>query len=301
MTKIKVRVPATTANLGPGFDCLGLALDMYDLVSVEKAQEFRLEVVGEGVQSLSRGPDNRVYHAISRVYEVTGKPLPALAIRCENHIPLARGLGSSAAAIVAGLLAGNALLDEPLASEEVFSLAATLEGHADNVAAALFGGLQVVVEGEGRLLHIDVPFPSQLKAILYIPGFELPTQKARSLLPGMVSRTDAVYNVGRAALLVAALAQADFARLEEATRDRLHQPYRQALFPAMGRLIDAALEAGARAAFLSGAGPTIVALADAGEETVAEALQEEGKKAGLVGQGRICKAGGPEAQLIVEE
>jgi homoserine kinase len=228
-----------------------------------------------------------VYRGLAAVYERLGKPVPKLKIHCRNEIPLARGLGSSAAAIAAGLVAGNTLCGKPLSSQELLALGAALEGHPDNIAPALFGGLCLALwEGE-EVLWAHIPLPSGLKAVLFIPQFEMPTEKSRSILPPEVSLRDAVFNISRAVLLVLALAQDQPQYLRVATEDRLHQPYRRALFPAMDALFDAALSAGAFGVFLSGGGSTVLALSRGGEEAIAQAMADAAKRLGVAGEARL--------------
>jgi homoserine kinase len=286
--RVAVRVPATTANLGPGFDCLGLALDIYNRVSVEPAPALSIEVSGEGQGAIPTGEENLVYRGVAVVFHRTGRTLPGLRLICHNDIPLARGLGSSAAAVVGGMVAANLLLGETLSREALLAIGAAIEGHPDNLAPALFGGCQVVVaEGDG-FLHAPVPLPAGLRAVLFIPHSQLATAQARGVLPLQVPLTDAVYNVGRAALLVAALGGGEFPLLSAATGDRLHQPYREPLFPAMGPIMSAAMGAGALGSFLSGAGPTVLALCTGGEEAIGDAMKRAAAEAGVSGTVRVA-------------
>jgi homoserine kinase len=257
-----VRVPATSANLGPGFDALGLALALANSVRVEPSERVEVLVAGEGAESLAADGDNLVYRALARLAEQVGAAPPPVRLRCTNAIPLARGLGSSSAAIVAGLLAGNHLLGSPLRQADLLALAVAMEGHPDNVTPALLGGVRVCVAGEQGLVQTAVPLARPLRAVLYVPDRPMVTAEARGLLPTVVPRADAVYNLGRAARLVAALASGEYRLLAEATRDRLHQPARAALFPPMAAFFRAALDAGALGAFLSGAGSTLLALVE---------------------------------------
>lgn len=289
-----VRVPATTANLGPGFDALGIALDIHNQVKVEESDSFGIAVSGEGAGIISRGKDNKVYEGVIALYQRIGRSVPPLFLSCQNNIPLARGLGSSAAALVTGLVAANHLCGSPLSPEDLLEMGAQLEGHPDNVAPALLGGCQIVVQEKGHLVHLSVPLPSGLKAVLFIPDFELPTAESRSILPPQVSRVDAVYNLGRTALLIAALTTGRLQYLSIATKDRLHQPARQTLFPAMESLFRAALDTGALGVFLSGSGPTILALATGEGQDIGEAMQAMAQKAGISGIIRItcpCSSG----------
>ncbi|MEE9203187.1 MAG: homoserine kinase [Dehalococcoidia bacterium] len=287
--RVAVQVPATTANLGPGFDCLGLALDIFNRVSVELAPALAIEVSGEGQGAIPTGEDNLVYRGVAEVFHRTGHPQPGLRLTCHNEIPLARGLGSSAAAVAGGLVAANLLLGEPLSREELLVLGAAIEGHPDNLAPALFGGCQVVVaEGEG-FLHAPVPLPAGLMAVLFIPHVEVSTVEARGVLPAQVPLADAVYNLGRAALLVAALGGGELSLISVATGDRLHQPYRERLFPAVVPIMSAATGAGALGSFLSGAGPTVLALCTGGEESIGNAMKLAAMEAGVSGVVRLAR------------
>jgi homoserine kinase len=301
MAQMVVKVPATAANLGAGFDCLGLALDIYDTVMVEESDSFAISISGEGEESISRETDNRVYQGLEAVYERMGKPVPKLKIHCRNEIPLARGLGSSAAAIAAGLVAGNTLCGEPLSPQGLLTLGASLEGHPDNIAPALCGGLCLALWDGEEVLWAQIPLPPGLKAVLFIPEFEMPTEKARSILPQEVNRGDAVFNISRAALLVLALTQDQPQYLRVATEDRLHQPYRRALFPAMDALFDAALSAGALGVFLSGGGSTVLALSRGDEDAIAQAMSDAAKRAGVEGKTRLAQPSLIGAQRIENE
>ena len=281
---LRVLAPATTANLGPGYDCLGLALDLWNELEVlpEDAASAGgpvVEVVGEGAGELAQDGDNLVARSMSFLFREAGRDVPTLRIRCRNQIPLSRGLGSSAAAIAGGLVAANSLCDGIFGDDELLEMAATIEGHPDNVAAALRGGLQLVVTDQDRLYAAPVPVPSELSAVLFIPDFRIATADARAVLPAQVSLQDAVFNAGRAALLIAGMASGKPEYFKLATQDRLHQPYRQSLFPAMKLLFRAALDCGALGVFLSGSGSTVLALASGREMTVAYEMAE-GRQAG---------------------
>jgi len=290
-----VRVPATTANLGPGFDCLGIALDIFNELTVAQTHSLNIIVQGEGTGQISLRQDNLVYRAIATVFAKLGKPVPELSLNCLNRIPLARGLGSSAAAVAGGLVAANELLGKPLSSDELLQLGAGMEGHADNIAPALFGGCQLVYREEDRYHHVPVPLPKGLTAVLFIPDFAMSTAKARNILPPKVSRADAVFNIGRVSLLTLAMSTGKLEYLKIATQDRLHQPARQSMFPAMENIFKAALEAGALGAFLSGAGSTILAFTE-GESLsgeIGKAMQDAATKAGVNGRVQVAR---PSAQ-----
>ena len=279
---VTVRVPATSANMGPGFDCLGLALDLWNEVRVD-LDGSGFEVAGEGEGSLSLGKDNLVHQSIALAFAEAGKAMPNLGVACRNEIPLGRGLGSSSAAVVGGLVAGNELCGGRLSEDDLLAAAARTEGHADNSAAALFGGCQIVVQDGDRLVTASVPVPEDLGAVLFIPDVQMPTEQARGLLPPTVDRSDAVFNMGRAALLVNAFASGDLSQLRVATQDRLHQPARQTIFPAMKNIFRSALDAGALGVFLSGAGSTVLALARDRELTIGYEMADAAAKSGVDG------------------
>jgi homoserine kinase len=293
--RIRVRVPATTANLGPGFDCLGMALDLWNEVWIEVDERTGVSVHGQGAADLPSDRSNLVYRAMQRLFAEARLPIPEIRLHCHNEIPLKRGLGSSAAAIVGGLVAANLLIKRLGESERLVSgdnlldMAVHLEGHPDNVAAALLGGLQLIAREEDGLLSVPVPVPNDIHAVLFVPDMTIATEEARAVLPRRVSREDAVYNMGRTALLVNALATGRLSDLRVATRDRLHQPYRQKLFPAMKVIFTAALAAGALGVFLSGSGSTILALTGGREMTVAYEMAEAARQANVIGQVKITR------------
>jgi homoserine kinase len=288
------------ANLGPGFDCLGVALDIYNQVALERSDKTTLAISGEGSNNLPLSKDNKIFQSIAAFYQQIGKPMPGLFISSHNNIPLARGLGSSAAAVAGGLVAANLLEGQPLNEEEILPLAVQLEGHADNVAPALFSGGQLVIKEGDRWLHFPIPLPTDLKVVLFIPDFEMPTEKARAILTPEVTREDAVYNLGRVALLMLSLATGRLDYLNLATQDKLHQPQRQMLFPAMGDIFKSALEAGALGVFLSGAGPTIAALTTEKAQAISEAMKTTAPKTGIDGKIRIAQPSLTGAHQVVE-
>ena len=285
---VTVRVPATSANMGPGFDCLALALDIWNEVRVDLGGSG-VEIAGEGTDSLARDSNNLVYRSVETAFAEAGKAMPGVGVACRNGVPLGRGLGSSSAAVVGGLVAGNELCGRPLSEDGLLTLAARIEGHPDNSAAALLGGCQIVVEDGDRLVTAPVPLPEGLSAVLFIPEVPMPTEQARGLLPPVVDRADAVHNIGRAALLVNALATGDLSELRAATEDRLHQPARQTIFPAMKNIFRAALDAGALGVFLSGAGSTVLALARGRELTIGYEMADAADKSRVDGTVRVTK------------
>jgi homoserine kinase len=283
---LTVRAPATSANLGPGYDCLSLALDVANVVQAWPADDgVEVDVNGEGAAQLPGDRANEVYRALSAVYQRLGEEPPPLRLRCQNVIPPSRGLGSSSAARACGLLLGNRLLGDPFTTEELFELGAELEGHPDNIAACLFGGVQVCVTGARGLEHVRVPVSFPLATAVYVPDFPMDTHAARGLLPSEVSIATAVHNISRAALLVAALATGRTDLLRTATEDAIHQPPRSTAFPALPTLIGAAVETGAHGAFLSGAGSSVLALVDPGRaDQVGAAMAEAARLVGVPGR-----------------
>jgi homoserine kinase len=260
---VRVRVPASTANLGPGFDALGLALALYDEVEVAPAASgLHVEVHGEGAGQVPTDEDNLVVRALRAACARCGHRPDGVVLRCRNRIPHSRGLGSSAAAAVAGVLAGYALAGmEP--DEAALDLAAGFDGHADNVGASLLGGLVISWKEERSFRATRLEPHPDLAPVLFVPEQTSATEVARGLLPAEVPHSDAAFTAGRAALLVHALTNAP-PLLLVATEDRLHQPYRRSAYPATGRLVDALRAAGVPAA-VSGAGPAVLALPISGE------------------------------------
>ncbi|HWR41129.1 MAG TPA: homoserine kinase [Patescibacteria group bacterium] len=271
---IKIRVPGTTANCGPGFDTIGVACSIYnDLeISWAEAGQLNIEITGEGAGHIPVTADNVVIKAIKQVFRRLGKKNWGLTIKMHNQIPLSRGLGSSAAAIVAGLFAANEITGRQLSGDDLLLMATVMEGHPDNVAPALFGGITVsIMEGDlVRCLRFIPPQP--LSMIVAVPDFHLSTRSARQVLPKTVPFANAVYNVSRTALLVGALCQGDMTLLEYALKDKLHQPYREKLIPGMMDVLNAATEAGAWGAALSGAGPCLIAFTSQNQVAIGEAM-----------------------------
>jgi len=260
--KVHVRVPASTANLGSGFDALGMALGLYNEIEVELTTSgLTLTVEGEGADKLqSLGARNLVARSVTETLQRLGVRPAGIRLYMLNRIPLSRGLGSSSAAAIGGVAAAVALAGAALPPEEMLDLALPFEGHPDNITPALLGGLTVSTLVEGKVQCVKLPVPEGLSAIAVIPDFHLSTAKARRALPVMVPRADAVFNVGRVALFVAAMQAGRLDLLREATQDRLHQPYRAPLVPGMEEVLAEGERAGALACFLSGAGPTLLAL-----------------------------------------
>lgn len=257
---IEIKVPATSANLGSGFDALGIALTIYNTVYLEESDH--LDIKSLDSVNVPTNENNLVYSTAKRIYEICGKPFSGLKIRQISNIPMARGLGSSSACLVAGLLGANALLGNPLSKEDIINLAAALEGHPDNTTPAILGGLVTCAMDEGKVYSVSVPVDSHVRFVAMIPKDTLPTSHARSVLPDSVSRADAVYNLSRAALMTSSLFSGRFENLKIATQDRLHQPYRMGLIKGSDAAFRIARELGAYGVYISGAGSTIMAIID---------------------------------------
>jgi homoserine kinase len=281
-----VRVPATSANLGPGFDALGLALQLYNEVTATESDTVAVTIEGFGARDLPEDRTNVVARGIALAYEAAGRPFKGVHAACVNRIPPARGLGSSAAAWVGGLAAGNALLGSPLDTGALLALATRSEGHPDNVAAAIHGGLTVSCATDDGVRAIALPVPAPLTWVALIPDVTSATAEARAVLPDTVPRADAVFNVQRVALLLAALAAGRVGALVTALDDRLHQPYRRRLFPWMPDVVARARDAGALGCVLSGAGPSLLAVAEGDAGPVARAMEAALHAAGVSGTAR---------------
>lgn len=287
---IRVQVPATTANLGPGFDCLGMALELYNVVEmVPTSRGLVIEVSGEGAADVPRDERNLVFQAAQRVFRQVDYSLAGLKLRLLNQIPVARGLGSSTAAIVGGVIAANLLAGGRLSVKDMIALASSIEGHPDNVAPAVLGGIVVSVQVDGEVKYLKIQPPQGLKGVVAVPDFSLTTKTSREILPTQVSFQDAVFNVGRVALLVAALQQGDLSLLGAAMEDRLHQSFRSSLIPGFKKVLAAAKLAGARGVTLSGAGPTVIAFADSNFDLIARVLGDTFRQNGVKSKVLVLK------------
>lgn len=278
---VRVRVPATSANLGPGFDALGIACTLYNEMTLTLVHEkgLHISVRGEGALYIPSDSRNIVWKSIQYILERAGRAdeFQGAKIRMSNRIPLSRGLGSSATAIVAGLTAANALLDCPFDRHDILQLATDIEGHPDNVAPAIYGGFTVNTVTRGHVECFSFLPRIFLRFVVMVPDFYLSTKSARQVLPAKVPRSDAVFNISHAAMMVAALARGSEKHLENAFEDAIHQTYRAPLIPGMFDVFAAAKKAGAYGAALSGAGPCLIAFVPEHRkctEDVAAAMQE---------------------------
>ena len=278
-----VRVPATSANLGPGFDSLGVALDWTGTYTV---------TLSDQTVPPPPGPiEQMTVSAVLALFQQAGAPIPAgITVQYEGDIPVGRGLGVSASARAAGLIAADALIDGGHAVEDLLPLALQLEGHGDNIVPAMLGGLRVVVEDDNGLVQVGITPPDDLRLVVLTPQFSMPTEESRQRLPERLTRNQAVHNISRAALLVAALTQRQYKLLGTATEDVLHQPTRSTLFPAMYPVFQAARDAGAHGVYLSGGGSSIAAFADpAKADEIAGAMREAAAVHGLDAATRNCQ------------
>ena len=283
-TVAKVRVPASSANLGPGFDTLGLAVSLYDTVEVEvTASGLEVEIFGEGAEELPRDSSHLVVKAINSGLRAADVTAPGLRVTCHNTIPQSRGLGSSAAAAVAGVVAANALSGDTLSTDEIVQLSSAFEGHPDNAAASVLGDAvvswtEIPVDGKSQPSYraVGVPVHKDIRATALVPKFHASTQAVRKVLPEQVTHMDARFNVSRVAVMTVAL-QSHPELLAEGTRDRLHQPYRADVLPVTAEWVNKLRNRG-YAAYLSGAGPTVMVLST---EPVEDKILDEARSDGL--------------------
>ena len=270
--RASVRVPASSANLGPGFDVLALALDLHLEVKAEEATRTAIRWRGEGAAEVPTTSRNLIVRAAQEPFKPWARPLRGLSLEVQNEIPIGRGLGSSAAAIVAGITIGAKLRGLRLSPDRIHELGFTLEGHGDNLAAAIYGGFCVVASDGMAPGVVELTWPARWRAILFVPTDVSPTHEARRLVPTRVLRADVVFNLARVATWVAACAYADRSLVASAMEDRLHQPGRARAYPYLDGMIAAARDAGALGAALSGAGGSVIAIADRRFAAIGEAI-----------------------------
>lgn len=270
---IKIRIPATSANIGSGFDSLGLALNLYNYIYMEQIDG--IEIKSKDHTVIPTGENNLVYKTAKHLFEICGKPFTGLHIEQENNIPMTRGLGSSSACIVGGLFGANELMGNPLSQDELVNFAAVMEGHPDNSTPAILGGLVTAVIDEGKVYCVKQEITEKLRFFAFIPDFEMSTEMARAALPQTVAHKDGVFNLSRAALMSVSLYSGKFQNLRIAAQDRLHQPYRLGLIKDGDKVFQLAYDLGAYAAYISGAGSTLMAIVD---EKMAESFEAEARK-----------------------
>lgn len=299
---VKVRVPGTSANCGPGFDCLGVACTIYNELELTLLEEERLdiEITGDGAENIPVDERNIVWRSIQKLLERAGKAreYKGAIIRMNNGVPLSRGLGSSATAIVGGLKAANECLGNPFTNRDLLQMATEIEGHPDNVAPAIFGGFTVSIVRNGKPECFSLMPKLPLKLVVTVPDFFLPTKAARAVLPAEVPMKDAVFNIGRAAMLTAALSKGNKSFLRSVFDDALHQPYRAKLIPGMYDVFKAARAAGALGASMSGAGPCLIAFTVENADAVGMAMRDAFAKNNVKSQYHVFDIDGTGATVI---
>lgn len=299
---VKVRVPGTSANCGPGFDCLGVACTIYNELELTLLEEERLdiEITGDGAENIPVDERNIVWRSIQKLLERAGKAqeYKGAVIRMDNGVPLSRGLGSSATAIVGGLKAANECLGNPFTNRDLLQMATEIEGHPDNVAPAIFGGFTISIVRNGKPECFSLMPKLPLKLVVTVPDFFLPTKAARAVLPAEVPMKDAVFNIGRAAMLTAALCKGNKSFLRSVFDDALHQPYRAKLIPGMYDVFKAARAAGALGASMSGAGPCLIAFTVENADAVGMAMQDAFAKNNVKSQYHVFDIDGTGATVI---
>ncbi|MGC9081161.1 homoserine kinase [Sulfurihydrogenibium sp.] len=297
---VKVRVPATTANLGAGFDTFGLALTLYNEFEVEEIEGIYIESYPDN--EYLKNPENNLFiKVVKYLCEAEGKRFKGAKLKQTINVPVARGLGSSATAIVAGILTGFAVHKKTLTDEEFFKVAYMFEPHPDNLLPAWKGGFITALKTEGKTYYTKVDFPKEIKAVVVIPDFELSTELARSVLPDNVPLKDAIFNLQRATLFIRALEEKRFDLLKVAMEDRLHQPYRKKLIPNFDKVIESAYDNGAIGASLSGAGSTMLALATENFDKIGQAMVDAFKEASIKAQYKVLDVDTEGAKIEIFE
>lgn len=277
---MKIRVPATSANIGSGFDSLGIALTMYNEIDIEESDV--LDIASLDDVEVPTTAENLIFQSACRLCEECGKPVPkGMKIRQTNVVPMARGLGSSSTCVAAGLLGANALLGNLVSRDELVNIACSIEGHPDNTTPALLGGLTSAAVEKGRVYAVTLHVADKFRFAAFIPNFELKTSVARGVLPEKVSREDAVYNLSRSALMAGSLATGNVENLHIAVQDKIHQPYRLGLIPGAGDIFDLSYEYGSFATYISGAGPTIMSIINRKDESFEYVMSEQLVRRGL--------------------
>jgi homoserine kinase len=290
---MKIIVPASTSNLGAGFDTFGLALTLYNTFEVFESDAFEIEVYGEGADKLPTGIENLFLQSYIRSCQELGVPDKPIKVVQNNEVPLGRGLGSSATAIVGGIAAAVGLNNLKISKGEMVELAMLFESHPDNIVPATVGGFTVsaVDESDPRKVYFEkLPFPEELKVLVLIPEYEIITEEARKVLPSMVSLKDAIFNLQRASLMVAALINRDFEKLRVAAEDKLHQPYRSPLLKGFEAFKEEAYKLGADAVFVSGSGSTLAVFTRRNEDEIGAFGVKLYKELGIPARFKVLKA-----------
>lgn len=284
MNKVTVKVPASTANLGPGYDVFGMALSLYNCITIERSESFSISITGaKSDDSLCLTKDNLVYRAIEEFYKYINKPVPALTIKIECNIPLSSGLGSSSTAIAGGIAAANKLEGDPLSLDELLTLAWMIEGHPDNIAPAILGGFVIsTITPENAIAYKKINWPDEWKILICHPEYKLSTEKAREVIPKLVALSDAISNISSASFLVSAVCTKDEQTIKRSFNDTLHQPYRAKLVPGLTEIFDALNRMDILGVALSGAGPSIcVIVKDKVQQEIIDTVKSIWAKQGL--------------------
>jgi len=293
----EIIVPATSGNVGPGFDCLGVALTLYNTFRFTLADEVLISAEGVGAERIAKNKHNLAYQSFTRCWQYLGRDKTNLSIHIKMQVPPSRGLGSSATAIAGGVYAANALAGYPLSARELVAIATEIEGHPDNVAPALLGGCRLIAGQE----ICEIAWHESIGVAVVIPEFELSTAKARQVLPRQISLADAVFNCAHLGLLTQALATGKKEWLMEALQDKLHQPYRTPLIPALATVRETAVQAGAYGLVISGAGPTLLAIAPKElTAVVGQVMQDTWRTHGIESQWQSLSVDRQGTRLLLE-
>ncbi|MBI5083205.1 MAG: homoserine kinase [Acidobacteria bacterium] len=280
MSWTEVRIPATSANLGPGFDALGMALSIYLECRFRPSESLIIRPLGRDAGMISTGPDNLIWQTALQVAEHAGRPMPNIELVVNNDIPIGKGLGSSAAALVAGVVIADEILGLEWDRHKILDEAARIEGHPDNVSAAVLGSIVAsAIDTDGITRAVRLQLPARYGVAIIVPDFILPTSEARAALPATYSRADAVFNIQRSALLIAAMLTQTTDAFHEGLMDRLHQPYRARLVPGLSEMLELRAE-GLLGCALSGAGPSVLVFYERGNERVCELMRDIFRKHG---------------------
>ncbi|WP_123053642.1 homoserine kinase [Clostridium sp. JN-1] len=267
---VEVRVPATSANMGPGFDCLGIALNMYNRFYMEEIKEG---LVFEGCEDKFKNEDNLVYVAAKRCFEKIGYKPTGLRIKIEGDIPVCRGLGSSAACVIGGVVGANELAGRVLNNQELLDLAVKVEGHPDNINPAFCGGMTVSISEDNKVFYNNIRVKEGIKFCALVPDFTLSTEKSRAVLPKSINYKDGIFNVGRTALLISSLNNGNFNLIKYACKDKLHEDYRAQLIENFYSIKEECQRLNCLGVFLSGAGPTIMVILEEEDKEFCKNIQ----------------------------
>ena len=300
MTKLfKLRVPASSANLGSGFDSIGACLDIWNEIKFCEG-DFSISNKGYGAKSFSTDKKNLIYKSYLQANQILGKSEKEISINCINNIPISGGLGSSSAAIISGIIIAYAIHNIDINKDDIFQISASMEGHPDNVGPAIFGGITIGYNDDNDWYLSPVKYSKNLKIISFVSDQKILTKESRKGLPDGISREDSVYNISRSALLINSLSNNNFDDFKYAFQDKVHEQYRTPQIKGFSTISNAAISAGALATYLSGSGPTISAIAESKELTINYEMLDAANKLGINGEGIICKISESGVQLIDE-